>query len=99
MKKELKHLKTFEQNTDKNLNISDVINRLTESSKLTKTLRKLGWFGDTWTPQEYKTQIRNLSDETLLLWYNSKDTPIPNTPLDFQHKLVKLEVERRGLDK
>lgn len=24
MKKELKHLKTFEQNTDKNLNISDV---------------------------------------------------------------------------
>jgi hypothetical protein len=28
MKKELKHLKTFEQNTDKNLNISDVISRL-----------------------------------------------------------------------
>jgi len=28
MKKELKHLKTFEQNTDKNLNISDVIVRL-----------------------------------------------------------------------
>ena len=26
MKKELKHLKTFEQNTDKNLNISDVSN-------------------------------------------------------------------------
>jgi hypothetical protein len=26
MKKELKHLKTFEQNTDKNLNISDVMN-------------------------------------------------------------------------
>jgi hypothetical protein len=28
MKKELKHLKTFEQNTDKNLNISDVRSRL-----------------------------------------------------------------------
>ena len=27
MKKELKYLKTFEQNTDKNLNISDVISR------------------------------------------------------------------------
>jgi len=27
MKKELKHLKTFEQNTDKNLNISGVIQR------------------------------------------------------------------------
>jgi hypothetical protein len=81
------------------LNISDVINRLIKSCKLTKTLRKLGWFGETWTPQEYKIQIRNLSDKTLLLWYNSKDTPIPNTPFDFQRKLVKLEVERRGLDK
>lgn len=28
MKKELKYLKTFEQNTDKNLNISDVKERL-----------------------------------------------------------------------
>lgn len=27
---ELKHLKTFEQNTDKNLNISDIIERLSE---------------------------------------------------------------------
>ena len=94
-----KETQNTELNENKALHIADVINRLTESSKLAKTLRKLGWFGDTWTPQEYKTQIRNLSDETLLLWYNSKDTPIPNTPLDFQHKLVKLEVERRGLDK
>jgi hypothetical protein len=30
MKKELKHLKTFEQNTDKNLNISDVMNSNSE---------------------------------------------------------------------
>jgi hypothetical protein len=70
-----------------------------ESTSLTKTLRKLGWFGEDWTPQDFKKQIRNLSDSTLLLWYNSKDTPIPNTPLDFQLKLVKLEVERRGLKK
>ena len=28
MKKELKHLQTFEQHTDKNLNISDVINSI-----------------------------------------------------------------------
>jgi hypothetical protein len=99
MEKKLKNIQTFEQYIDKNFNISGVINRLTESSSLTKTLRKLGWFGDTWTPQEYKTQIRNLSDETLLLWYNDTDFAIPNTPLDFQKKLVKLEVERRGLDK
>jgi hypothetical protein len=77
----------------------DTNESVNESSKLTKTLRKLGWFGDGWTPQEYKTQIRNLSDETLLLWYNTKDMPIPNTPLDFQNKLVKHEVERRGLSK
>lgn len=68
-------------------------------ANLEKIHRKLGWMGDTWTPQEYKTQIRNLSDKTLLLWYNSKYKPIPNTPLDFQQRLVKLEVKIRGLDK
>ncbi|MCK9575776.1 MAG: hypothetical protein WC979_01960 [Candidatus Pacearchaeota archaeon] len=70
---------------------------INESSNLTKILRSLGWLGDDWTPAEYKTQIRKLSDETLMIWYNSKDNPIPNTPLDFQRNLVKLEVERRGL--
>jgi hypothetical protein len=30
MKKELKHLQTFEQHSDKNLNISDVINSIDE---------------------------------------------------------------------
>ena len=70
---------------------------VTEASKLTKFLRKLGWHGDTWTPAEYKTQIRELPDEILLQWYNRKDSPIPNIPLEFQQKLVKSEVERRGL--
>ena len=45
---------------------------LNESSKLTKILRKLGWFGETWTPEEMKKQIKELSDETLVLWYNDK---------------------------
>jgi hypothetical protein len=38
-----------------------------------------------------------LPDEILLQWYNRKDSPIPNIPLEFQQKLVKSEVERRGL--
>jgi hypothetical protein len=69
-----------------------------ESSALTKVLRKLGWFGDTWTPEEYKTQIRKLDDDTLLMWYHSKEKALPNTPFEFQQKLVKLEVERRKLN-
>lgn len=67
-----------------------------EASKVVKALRKLGWSGDSWTPQEYKDQIRNLSDETLLLWSKDKKG-IPYTTLAFQQKLVKSEIERRGL--
>lgn len=70
-----------------------------ESVTLKKIIRKFWWYGDTWTPREYKNQIRNLNNDILLLWYNSVDIPIPNTPLDFQCKLVKLEVEIRRLSK
>jgi len=73
--------------------------RLTEATTLQKMLRKLGWYGESWTPQEFKKQIRELPDDVLLVWYNSKDKGVPNTPLAFQNKLVKLEVQRRGLDK
>lgn len=78
--------------TNKPININ-------ESNPLTKFLRKLGWLGDSWTPQEYKTQVRKLPDDILLNWYESKGNPIPNTPLDFQINLVKSEMERRGLIK
>ena len=72
---------------------------LFESTKLTKALRKLGWMGNDWTPQEYKKQIKELSDKTLLIWYNDKDYAIPGTPLEFQQDLVKIEIGIRGLDK
>lgn len=70
--------------------------KLEESSFITKVLRKLGWAGETWTPQELASQIKNLSDDTLIIW--SKDeNGIPNTPLAFQQKLVKIEMDKRGL--
>jgi len=47
MKKELKHLKTFEQNTDKNLNISGVIQRnLLLSKSDIEYLRSVGFTQD-----------------------------------------------------
>ena len=67
-----------------------------EATNITKILRKLGWSGETWTPQELASQIKNLDDSTLITW--SKDSKgIPNTPLAFQMKLVDAEMEKRGL--
>jgi len=71
--------------------------KMEESSNLTKQLRKLGWHGETWTPKEFANQIKNLSDETLISWAKS-NKGIPNTPLAFQQKLVKIEMEKRGLN-
>jgi hypothetical protein len=69
---------------------------INESDVLTKFLRKIGWGGDSWTPQDYKKQIRELPDNILKLWYKDPKG-IPYTPLEFQQKLVKLEMERRKL--
>jgi len=67
-----------------------------EATNIVKILRKLGWAGETWTPQELASQIKNLDDSTLIAW--SKDNKgIPNTPLAFQMKLVDAEMEKRGL--
>jgi len=71
--------------------------KLEEVSVLTKLARKIGWAGEDWTPKEFASQIKSLDDETLLKW--AKDNKgIPNTPLAFQQKLVKIEMAKRGLD-
>jgi hypothetical protein len=73
--------------------------KVNEASNITKILRKIGWDKD-WTPQDYAKQIKNLSDSTLKMWYDDtkKNKGIPNTPLAFQQKLVKIEMEKRGLN-
>lgn len=69
---------------------------LNEASLFQKLLRKVGWAGESWTPKEMATQIKNLPNETLIAW--SKDNKgIPGTPLAFQQKLVKIEMDKRGL--
>jgi hypothetical protein len=74
--------------------------RLSEASTTDKFLRKLFWDPDR-TPQELATQIKNLSDEALLKWAEGGKEffgkGIPNTPLAFQQKLVKIEMDKRGL--
>lgn len=69
---------------------------INEASRLEKIFRKIGWAGEDRTPVEFKKQIRNLSDETLKIWYEDPHG-IKNTPADFQNKLVKAEMIRRGL--
>ena len=84
----MKNLHTFEEFLNENLN---------EASNIVKLLRKIGWTGETWTPRELASQIKNLDDSTLIAW--SKDNKgIPNTPLAFQMKLVNVEMEKRGLN-
>jgi hypothetical protein len=70
-----------------------------EATALQKIFRKIGWGGDGWTPKDYARQIKDLPDSTLKIWYDSakKNKGIPNTPLEFQQKLTKIEMEKRGL--
>jgi hypothetical protein len=72
---------------------------INEATPIQKIFRKIGWGGDGWTPQDYAKQIKNLSDDTLKIWYDSakSNKGIPNTPLAFQQKLTKIEMEKRGL--
>jgi len=73
---------------------------MNEASSTEKFLRKLGWAGEDWTPQEFASQIKKLSDSTLISWAKSNKgigKGIPNTPLAFQQKLVKIEMDKRGL--
>jgi hypothetical protein len=63
MKKELKHLKTFEQNTDKNLNISDVID-----SKINRSREEVIELLSNSSNFEEKELIRMTNDELLELW-------------------------------
>lgn len=74
----------------------EIQNILKEVSSLTKAARKIGWAGEDWTPQEFATQIKKLPDSTLLKWAED-NKGIPNTPLAFQQKLVKIELAKRGL--
>lgn len=79
---------------------SAVKSSMSEASPLTKLGRKIGWAGEDWTPQEFAAQIKKLSDETLLKWAEGNKgigKGIPNTPLAFQQKLVKIELAKRGL--
>jgi hypothetical protein len=70
-----------------------------EATPIQTIFRKIGWAGDDWTPQDYAKKIKNLPDTTLKIWYDSakSNKGIPNTPLAFQQKLTKLEMEKRGL--
>lgn len=77
--------------------IGDEAEDINESFSLKKVLRKLGWAGETWTPEEFASQIKSLDNETLISWGES-NKGIPNTPLDFQHKLIKIEIEKRKLN-
>jgi hypothetical protein len=73
---------------------------MSEASSTEKFLRKLGWAGEDWTPQEFASQIKKLPDSTLISWAKSNKgigKGIPNTPLAFQQKLVKIEMDKRGL--
>jgi hypothetical protein len=72
---------------------------INEATPIQKIFRKIGWGGDGWTPQDYARQIKDLSDDTLKIWYNSakSNKGIPNTPLAFQQKLTKIEMKKRGL--
>jgi hypothetical protein len=69
---------------------------LNEASTTDKFLRKLFWDPDR-TPQELADQIKNLSDEALLKWAKGSPSFLGNTPLAFQQKLVKIEMDKRGL--
>ena len=84
----MKYVKKFEQYS--------VINE-EESSYLQKLIRQAGWAGESMTPEDIANQVKKLSDSTLVLWSQSKDSPFPGTPLEFQQKLVKMEMEKRGL--
>jgi len=70
--------------------------KLEESSFITQLLRKLGWAGEDLTPKELAAKIKELPDDTLIAWSKDKNG-IPNTPLAFQQKLVKIEMDKRGL--
>jgi len=63
--------------------------------KLKNIARNVLWDKDR-TPQELATQIKNLPDSTLLKWAEDNNG-IPNSPLAFQQKLVKIELAKRGL--
>ena len=78
---------------------ADLNESVNEVNSIQKILRKIGWMGDDWTPKDYIKQIKNLPDETLKIWYNSakNNKGIPNTPLSFQQKLTKVEMQKRGL--
>jgi hypothetical protein len=79
-------------------NVSESVNEV-QSPSLKKALTAIGWWGEDWTPREFAKQIKNLSDSTLTIWYDDakKNKGIPNTPLAFQQKLTKTEMEKRGL--
>lgn len=73
-----------------------VNSKLDEASTTDKVLRKLFWNPDR-TPQELADQIKKLSDDALIAWAKGDKAMIPNTPLAFQQRLVKIEMDKRGL--
>lgn len=61
-----------------------------------KFFQSIGWWGEDFTPEEFRIQIKKLSDDTLLYWQKQRAV-FPNTPADFQLKLVDAEVKKRNL--
>lgn len=68
-------------------------------NEYSKIGRKLDWglSADTRSPKEFASQIKELSDKTLLSWYKDFVSWNPSSQAKFQHRLVKLELEKRGL--
>jgi len=72
MKKNLKNIQTFEQHTDKNLNISDV-----SDSDFFKNLKSVKghWFSDTFKQDIFEKLERDgLKDDTLFKLVNGIDS-------------------------
>lgn len=81
------------------LHINTNEGKTNEASTLTKVARKILW-DKIRTPKEFATQVKELPDRTLIIWAKDaeKNKAIPNTPLAFQQKLVKIEMAKRGLN-
>jgi len=69
--------------------------QIKEATPLTKIARNILWDKDV-TPKEMAIKIKSLPDSTLIAWAKDNNG-IPNSPLAFQQKLVKIEMDKRGL--
>ena len=66
-------------------------------TKVKRALKRINWEKGSRSPQELQKQIRDLSDESLMVW--AKDKSIIGTGEKMlQNKLLSQEIKRRGLN-